>query len=326
MRCEIFSLAILFAGAQALPQAPAAPAAQPKSISIADILGALAQMIIGGQPGAQPGGSINTPEALASPGTGKFRPHFFNDSTLPDHTIYQPKDIPAGFKAPLIVWGNGGCIASGTIMAPFLLQLASQGAVVISNGAPGANGTGSYASFGTLGRSSSKWLTNAIDWAEKSAGQEKWKHIDMTRVAAAGQSCGGGEAYGVETDPRVKVMGIFNSGGMGFGSSAKSFTKPIFYFLGGPKDIAYSQGTGDYKALPADLPAWIGNWPPTSHGGTFNEVNGGVYGVAGAHWVNYALRGDKAEAAWFTGGGAKKDNWTEVDSKNMDKFTPPPPL
>lgn len=183
--------------------------------------------------------------------------------------VYQPKVIPAGFKAPLLVWGNGGCLNVGTIMAPFLLQLASQGVVVIATGAkedPAKGGT--YASYGTYGQATPKALTEAIDWAEKKTGDPKWAHIDLSRVAAAGQSCGGTMAYAVEGDKRIKALGIFNSGNFGksaapkggifgkqgglFGklgggkgmlmvqSDVTKFTKPVFYFLGGPKDMAYA--------------------------------------------------------------------------------------
>ncbi|KAF2674294.1 hypothetical protein BT63DRAFT_408496 [Microthyrium microscopicum] len=273
----------------------------------------------------QPGGKVNTPETLASPGTGKFSPpHYFADPELPEHTLYQPKNIPAGSKMPLMVWGNGGCLKVGTIMAPFLLQIASQGVVVIANGGPEDPSKGStYQSYGAYGRSSSKFLTTAIDWAEKNAGKGKWAHLDTSRIAAAGQSCGGGEAQGITSDPRVTVMGIFNSGGMG--AKGTKTNKPHFYFLGGPKDMAYSGGNRDYAAIAAGTPAWKGNWPPAGHGGTFNDLNGGVYGVAGAHWVNYVLRGNESEAAWFNGGAAK-DGWTEVASKSLDAYKPPSPL
>jgi hypothetical protein len=118
-------------------------------------------------------------------------------------------------------------------MAPFLLQLASQGVVVIANGILGANGTGTFANFGSYGRSSYKSLVSSLDWVDQNAGKGKWAHLDKTRIAAAGQSCGGGEAYGVVSDPRVKVIGIFNSGGMNGmgGSTAKpeAFTKPVSF-------------------------------------------------------------------------------------------------
>ncbi|KAF1988447.1 hypothetical protein K402DRAFT_461867 [Aulographum hederae CBS 113979] len=132
--------------------------------------------------GQQPGGQINSPEALASPGTGPYAAHFFEDPSLPKYVIYQPKEIPAGFKAPLLVWGNGGCLNVGTIMAPFLLQLASQGVVVIATGPkedPSKGGT--YESFGSYGQAKPEALTAAIDWAEKSTRDPKWAHIDTSR-------------------------------------------------------------------------------------------------------------------------------------------------
>jgi len=279
----------------------------------------------------QPGGQINSPEALASPGTGKYGAHFFNDSTLAQKTIYQPKEIPAGFKAPILVWGNGGCLNVGTIMAPFLLQLASQGIVVIANGPPLAGGTGDFASFGAAGRSSYKNLLSSLDWVDQNAGKGKWAHLDPTRVAAAGQSCGGGEAYGVENDKRVKVVGIFNSGGMtgmgGASASPSNFKKPIFYFLGGPKDLAYKNGKGDYAKLPAGTPAWLGNWAPTGHGGTYNQLNGGAIGILASTWVNWVLRGDVEAGKKFQDTAAvTASGWSEVESKSLDKFTPPSPL
>ena len=227
-------------------------------------------------------------------------------------------------------------------MAPFLLQLASQGVVVITNGAPGAGGAGNFASFGKSGQSSYKSLLSSIDWVAKNAGMGKWVHLDSTRIAAAGQSCGGGETYGVANDPRVKVLGIFNSGGMmGMGGNSNKpaeFKKPIFYFLGGPSDMAYKNvrmcispsdcsnngiGKKDISTLPAGLPAWLGNWAPTGHGGTYNQLNGGVYGVAGSRWVNWVLRVDSVAGKWFTDNASAQDEgWTDVESKNLDKFQP----
>jgi len=294
----------------------------------------------------QPGGQINSPEALASPGTGSYGAHFFEESSLPKYVIYQPKEIPTGFKAPLLIWGNGGCLNVGTIMAPFLLQVASQGVVVIVTGPkedPSKGGT--FASFGTYGQARPKALTDAIDWAESKASDPKWAHLDLSRVAVGGQSCGGTMAYAVEGDKRIKTLGIFNSGNFpnfgGFGgkgsldggkgmlmvqSDVTKFTKPIFYFLGGPSDIAYANGKRDYGELPAGLPAFSSNWPPTGHGGTYNQLNGGVYGIAASHWVNWVLRGNATSASWFTGDGAKNSGWTEVESKNLDKIKIPSPI
>jgi dienelactone hydrolase len=168
---------------------------------------------------------------------------------------------------PVVVWANGGCLNVGTIMAPFLLQVASQGVVVLATGPkedPAKGGT--FGSYGTYGQVQPKAMSDAIDWAEKIASEPKWSHIDTSRIAAAGQSCGGMLAYTVENDKRVKALGIFNSGNFAKDSQGNSkggdpaakggrlmvytdvtkFTKPVFYFLGGPKDVAY-QNVSAYR-------------------------------------------------------------------------------
>ena len=87
-------------------------------------------------------------------------------------------------------------------------------------------------------------MIDAIDWAVKNSGKGNYTHLDVSRIAVAGQSCGGLEAYSAGVDKRVGMYGIFNSGGnlMGTvtGGVATAIIKPVFYFLGGPTDVAYS--------------------------------------------------------------------------------------
>jgi dienelactone hydrolase len=55
--------------------------------------------------------------------------------------------------------------------------------------------------------------------------------FDFTRIAVAGQSCGGPEAYDVANDTRVTAIGIFNSGEFTAATSSRvssKITKPIF--------------------------------------------------------------------------------------------------
>jgi hypothetical protein len=66
-------------------------------------------------------------------------------------------------------------------------------------------------------------------------------------------------------DPRVTVIGIFNSGEFTTSVKSTKVTKPIFYFLGGSTDIAYANGERDYKNLPATTPKWKGNLPVRLH-------------------------------------------------------------
>jgi dienelactone hydrolase len=155
---------------------------------------------------------------------------YSTESDLAGQTIYLPTSIPANLKLPVIVWGVGGCSDSGTNTAGFHQELASHGILVIVNNGPTARTQTTAAS-----------LTNAATWVEKVAGTGKYANIDKTRMAAAGWSCGGLQAYTVGNDPRFSTIGIFSSGQLDASQSvpvAGKITKPIFYFLGGQGDPA----------------------------------------------------------------------------------------
>jgi dienelactone hydrolase len=171
-----------------------------------------------------------------SGGSGPYTASYGPVPGLPRHTIYQTKTVPPGEKLPVIVWGNGACSGWGGWFAKFLNEIASHGFVVIANGAP----EGDLIS-GMVAGSKGTDLIDAVDWIDKNAGSEQWAHSDKTRIAAAGQSCGGVQAYSASLDPRVKLTGIFNSGLISAGNT-KLFDKlhgPVGFFLGGPTDIAY---------------------------------------------------------------------------------------
>jgi hypothetical protein len=86
-------------------------------------------------------------------------------------------------------------------------------------------------------------LTQSMDWITKKNGDGgRYGKLDKTKIAAAGQSCGGMEAWSVSGDPRVKLTGMFNSGLFGSSGSSPLFARmnhPVAYFLGGTGDIAY---------------------------------------------------------------------------------------
>jgi hypothetical protein len=182
---------------------------------------------------------------------------------LPNHTIYAPKTVPTGLKTPILLWGNGGCVAVGTIMAPFLLQLASQGITIFANGAPEhKDKVLTYNTMRSYGQSNSTWMTTALNWATAHQAQGKeWAHLDLAKVGAGGQSCGGMEAAVLSSDARIRTLGIFNSGSFGKNApkpaggmpslpkgavlpnggdipDGSKFKVPAFFFLGGETDIA----------------------------------------------------------------------------------------
>jgi dienelactone hydrolase len=181
-------------------------------------------------------------------GTGPYPAKFITDPSLPKHTIYVPKTPPPeNVKFPVIAWGNGACGTDGTGFANFLTEVASHGFVVIADGAPGGSGGGSKGGLigslggGSGGQSKVSDMRDSIDWAL--AGKAaKYATIDPTKVATAGQSCGGLESYSTSYhDPRVKLTLLFN---MGIYQDAKRYLLkelkvPVAYFLGGPKDTGF---------------------------------------------------------------------------------------
>jgi dienelactone hydrolase len=192
------------------------------------------------------------------PGTGAYPAHMVSDPTLPGHTVYAPKS-PTNVKIPVVVWGNGGCIANGASFQGFLTEIASHGYLVLANGASGAAAKGAKGAkgkagggmLGMFGGSSTKVsdLVASINWVEKGSAA-KYGNVDATKIAAAGQSCGGLEAYSVSYhEPRVKLTVLFNSGVLDDQKAylLKELKAPVAYFLGGPKDIAYANVYFCYK-------------------------------------------------------------------------------
>ncbi|RDL34747.1 Uncharacterized protein BP5553_07875 [Venustampulla echinocandica] len=243
-------------------------------------------------------------------GSGPYLANYSTDSTLTGHTLFAPKQIPDGLKLPVLVWGEGGCQANGTMFLSLLNEIASYGIFIIASGDPGGTG-----------QTTSKMMTDAINWVSQNAGKGKYVNVDATRIAAAGQSCGGLEAYDMKDDARISALGIFNSGQMTEAASkqiASTITKPIFFFLGGSSDIAYANGERDYKLLPTDTPSWKGNLP-VGHSGTYMETDAGKFGVAAVRFLQWTLGGNVTAAEYFTGPSATTDGWS-VESKNLNKI------
>jgi hypothetical protein len=127
-----------------------------------------------------------------SGGSGKYKAHFLDDPSLANHTIYVPENPPPG-KLPVIIWGNGFCMAAGTMFANFLNEIASHGFMIVANGpAKGAQ---------LSGQTTYKDLIKAIDWVTTSPEAKKYGDIDVSRLAVSGQSCGGLEAVSSRVAP-----------------------------------------------------------------------------------------------------------------------------
>ncbi|WFE99653.1 cellulose binding domain-containing protein [Micromonospora sp. WMMD964] len=258
------------------------------------------------------------PASAAVGGSGPYPADYETSAGLANHTIFRPQTLPAE-RLPIVVWGNGGCSGNGLSQGNFLREIASHGFLAIANGAP--NGSGS---------TTSQMLTQSIDWAfaeNSRQGSKYYNKIDTTKVAVAGFSCGGLEAYAVSNDPRVTTTGIFSSGLLNDADDyqLRRLTKPIAYFVGGPSDIAYPNAMDDWGKLPAGLPAFMGNLN-VGHGGTYDQTNGGEFGRVATLYLKWRLKGDSTAGANFVGPncGLCRTQWT-VQQKNLTLDDTPPP-
>jgi hypothetical protein len=179
-------------------------------------------------------GNLKPPSEInKSGGSGQYKARVFEDPTLKGHTIFAPKVIPEGKKLPLLLWGNGGCLALGQTHGNVLTDIASHGYVVIANGRadpPNVTFSKNYDMF------------DAALWAAKDGAKY---NIDVTSVASAGQSCGGMQAYTGNQTPGIKTTIIFNSGlltnpGALRPKLGNTLKGTILYMEGGTMDVGYS--------------------------------------------------------------------------------------
>jgi hypothetical protein len=78
--------------------------------------------------------TVSAVAAQATGGSGQYKASAAVDSSLPKHTIYAPKTVPAGIKFPMLTWGNSGCAGDGVGFATFLTEVASHGYVIVVSG------------------------------------------------------------------------------------------------------------------------------------------------------------------------------------------------
>lgn len=283
-------------------------------------------------------------EALPNgPGTGPYPAMMEVDPTLANHVVYRPADLAALGKRKLgvLIWGNGGCRADGASARLHLLEIASFGYVVI---APGGIASGPTATERRDERgpdaegklppvaTTSADVVAGLDWAlgENARKGSRYKgRIDPALAAVGGHSCGGLQALQIAADPRIRTVVVQNSGVFNDGTNRirglkveksllRTLHTPVVYFLGGPTDIAYPNGTDDFRRID-HVPAALINLP-VGHGGTFGRPNGGAVASAVVDWLEWQLRGDKVAGRTFTGANCRLCNSGEwsIERKGID--------
>lgn len=270
-----------------------------------------------------------------TPGTGRFPAMKEEVASLPNHVVYRPArlDRLGSTKLGLYIFGNGGCSNDGASARLHLLEIASHGYLAIAPGrlrsgpgatvphpaqplaAPASPAQGGAPSSLPPPATSSADLVSALDWAlaQNEDPKSPYFHmIDPQAVAVSGYSCGGLQALEIAKDPRIKTVVIMNSGIFNTGSGAaipgmnlqksllRSLHTPTLYILGGETDIAYLNGTDDFKRID-NVPVFLGNILKVGHGGTYWEPNGGKAAAAVVAWLDWQLRDDREAARTFVG-------------------------
>jgi poly(3-hydroxybutyrate) depolymerase len=198
-------------------------------------------------------------------------------------------------KLPVVSFGNGGCVNIGSAFKTLLGEVASHGYLAIATGPIGPR-----AGWPTRGpsrryafeQSKTESLVKAIDWAiaeNARKGSPYYGRIDTTKIAVAGQSCGGLQAIAVGADPRVTTVLVLNSGIIRGGiptpdggtrqpagylpasdADLPKLHTPMLYLIGGEKDQAHRGAEGDFEAI-QKVPVFNAN-TPVGHGGTWQAA------------------------------------------------------
>lgn len=271
-------------------------------------------------------------------GSGPWPATRVEDPSLPTHTLYYPAALPD--HLPVVLWANGGCRNTSVEFTRFLGDLASRGYFVIAIGrndvpfamfGPGDPvPSGSQASLVTRGGAP---MIAGLDWATKEnarPGSRYFNKLDLSKVAALGQSCGGGQVWDAARDGRIKAIAALNSnfptvkGGMmgpppTDGWTVEKLAVPAAYFIGGPGDIAYASAQTSYAITPASAQVIKANLPVAGHTGAYPGPNPEwVTAVSG--WLDWQLKGDPKAKALFAGpdcGLCTNPQWW-FESKNVN--------
>lgn len=183
-------------------------------------------------------------------------------ASLPGYNIYRPAEMKSGAPLPIIAWANGGCVRADATWKTILERWAGAGYFVIAvTTLPGADPK-------APGQFKVDDQAAAIDWAIKengNSGSPYAKHLDVGRVVAAGNSCGGMTSLTLAArDPRVKSVFILSGSSVGPNPTTETasavmskVSAPVVFVVGGPEDMARKPANLDYSLLHDGIAAMV---------------------------------------------------------------------
>ena len=236
----------------------------------------------------------------------------------PGHVVFRPADLsafPAKDTLPVMAWGNGGCAINSTRYGGFLSTIASHGFLVIATAAK----------EGEKRQSNADDMRAALNWAEAEAkrdGSPLKGKIALDKMAVMGQSCGGFLSVALGVEPRVKTIGVFNSGVQAANPNAPagpfpttdSLAKlhgPVLLINGHEPDFMMAQSAATFDMID-HLPAFYGARHNAGHTATVFHPGGGEFANVASNWLKWTLKGDKKAGAMFVGkncGLCTNSNW-----------------
>lgn len=258
-------------------------------------------------------------------GSGPYPAIAATEKSLPNYVVYRPKNLSQAVAAegplPALVFGNGGCMDSSIPHERLLSDIASYGYVIIAIGALQITGERQVKS------TPSSMLVDAMDWLQAYTTDKKSAyhgHINLQRLGAMGQSCGGAQVLYASADTRVRTSVMFNSG-IGdmtmAGANAESLKQlhaPILYVIGGPSEVAHPNAILDYERL-QQVPVAFADLEEGGHMGTFAEPYGGSFSRVTLAWLNWQLKNQAQYAPLFLDGqlATTYTGWS-VTAKNFN--------
>jgi hypothetical protein len=221
----------------------------------------------------------------------------------PGYNVYRPTNLDTARKLPVIAWANGGCYKSSFTWELLFQRWALAGNLVI---AIDAGPTGN-----PLTQSTAADQGRAIDWAAaQNATGPLAGRVDLTKVVAAGNSCGGITALELASkDARVTSVFVL-SGSSSFPGAPIATSKavmdkvevPVGFVVGGPEDLARANANRDIDLLGAGYPGYVAQRATADHV-TLSTTPAILREVAeiGANWIEFSLYGTASARATLTG-------------------------